>query len=208
MKKFAIKGLVVLAICVALCMFFAGTVRTIVTPKVKIVTARYGRLEQSVSLKGKLTFPEVEEIIIDAARGQSAAVTKVNVRAGYSVKAGDVMVEMEIGDYEDQYQKLVADHAEKLKKLADLDIKNRDKKKKSNQRNTAYDAMLAAQKELVGKKTMFFVLREQENVRIPDDVKTSELESYVQENSSSETLRLAAAEYAQAQSNATRAENN
>ena len=34
LKKFALKGLIILAVAVALCMFFARTVQTITTPKV------------------------------------------------------------------------------------------------------------------------------------------------------------------------------
>lgn len=34
LKRFALKGLIVLAVVVALCMFFARTVQTITTPKV------------------------------------------------------------------------------------------------------------------------------------------------------------------------------
>ena len=46
-----------LAIAVALCMFFAGTIRTMTTAKVELVTATTGRLGQVVKLKGKLTVP-------------------------------------------------------------------------------------------------------------------------------------------------------
>ena len=46
MKKFAIKGLVALAAVVALSMFFSGTIKTISTAKVKLVTAKQGKLEE------------------------------------------------------------------------------------------------------------------------------------------------------------------
>lgn len=208
MKKFAMKGLVILAICVALCMFFAGTVRTIVTPKVKIVYAKNGRLEQSVALKGVLTFPEEEELRVDAARGQSSVVvSKVLVRAGYEVKQGDVLVELEMSDYDEQLKKLSDDYAEKLKKLADLDVKNREHNR-TNQRNTAYEAMLAAQKELIVKKVAFEVQCETEGKTMPEDVKVSALEEYIAQQNGSELMRLAAAGYAEAQKAATRAENN
>ena len=39
----AIKGLVTLAAVVALCMFFSGTIKTISTAKVKLVTAKQGK---------------------------------------------------------------------------------------------------------------------------------------------------------------------
>ena len=44
MKKFALRGLLILAIVVALCMFFSGTVRTLTTPKVRFAQAKNGKL--------------------------------------------------------------------------------------------------------------------------------------------------------------------
>ena len=46
LKKFALRGLIILAVAVALCMFFARTVQTITTPKVQLVTASNGRFEE------------------------------------------------------------------------------------------------------------------------------------------------------------------
>ena len=60
LKKIAVRALAALAVCVALCMFFAGTVRTITTPKVKLISGRRGKLEEKISLIGKLTFTEVD----------------------------------------------------------------------------------------------------------------------------------------------------
>ena len=62
LKKFAVRGLVVLAIFVALCMFFSGTIKTITTAKVKITQGKTGRLEEKTELTGKLVFPETEAI--------------------------------------------------------------------------------------------------------------------------------------------------
>ena len=53
MKKMAIKGLVTLAAVVALCMFFSGTIKTISTAKVKLVTAKQGKLEEEILAAGK-----------------------------------------------------------------------------------------------------------------------------------------------------------
>ena len=56
MKKFAIKGLVTLAAVVALSMFFSGTIKTISTAKVKLVTAKQGKLEEEIKLSPR--FPK------------------------------------------------------------------------------------------------------------------------------------------------------
>ena len=65
LKKFAVRGIVILAICVALCMFFSGTVRTITTPKVRLTAAKRGKLEERVELACKPAFPEVDEIGVE-----------------------------------------------------------------------------------------------------------------------------------------------
>ena len=62
LKKFAIRGIVILAVFVALCMFFSGTVRTITTPKVRLTAAKRGKLEERVELACKVAFPEVDEV--------------------------------------------------------------------------------------------------------------------------------------------------
>ena len=69
MKKMAIKGLVTLAAVVALCMFFSGTIKTISTAKVKLVTAKQGKLEEEIKLSGNLTFPETEDVKLALASG-------------------------------------------------------------------------------------------------------------------------------------------
>ena len=59
LKKFAIRGIMSLAIFVALCMFFSGTVRTITTPKVRLTAAKRGKLEERVTCACKVAFPDV-----------------------------------------------------------------------------------------------------------------------------------------------------
>lgn len=207
MKQFAMKGMLVLAIGVALAMFFAGTVRTIVTPKVKIVSAKSGRLEQSIALKGKLTFPSTEELNVDAARGQTTNVKKVNVRAGYEIKKGDVLAELEMMNFDEDYDKLRLEYNEKIKKLADLDVKNKGLPR-TNQRNTAYDTLIERRMEMIDQKVRCLALVKQEGVMVPDGMKSAEVEAFVRENGGSPALILAAAAYAEAQAAVNRAQNN
>ena len=42
LRKFALRGLITVAVCVALCMFFSRTIESITTPKVKLVKASRG----------------------------------------------------------------------------------------------------------------------------------------------------------------------
>ena len=57
-KQKALKGLMVLALVIALCMFFARTVQTITTPKVQRITATRGKLEQKIQLTGSIYFED------------------------------------------------------------------------------------------------------------------------------------------------------
>ena len=92
MKKFALRGMVILAAAVALCIFFSGTVRTLTTPKARFAQIRTGKMEQEVDLTGKVVFPEEEELTYSIPEGMTLTVTRVHVTAGSKVKAGDPLV--------------------------------------------------------------------------------------------------------------------
>ena len=89
MRKFAIRAMVVLAIVVALCMFFSGTIRTITTAKVRFTNARQGKFEMNTDLTGKISFGDTEDLTLDVPADQSLTVTRLFVKAGQQVKAGD-----------------------------------------------------------------------------------------------------------------------
>ena len=99
-KKFAVRALIVLAVVVAVCMFFSGTIRTIATAKVKITSPRQGKLIQKVELSGKLTFPVSEKVYLTGAGDASVEITSVKVLPGYAVAKGDVLFEAAVADYE------------------------------------------------------------------------------------------------------------
>lgn len=100
LRKFAIRGLVGVAICVALCMFFSGTIESITTPKVKLVKASRGKLVQNVELDAVVVYPETKAVRMELPAGQTLTISRVNVRAGYQVKAGDVIVEAAVTGYD------------------------------------------------------------------------------------------------------------
>lgn len=99
-KKYAIRGLIAVAIVVAVCMFFADTIRTIATAKVKIISPKQGKLTQTVDLSAKLHFPTENDVIIEGAKDATIAVTSVKVQVGYEVEEGDVIFEAEVSDFD------------------------------------------------------------------------------------------------------------
>ena len=48
LKKIALRGLIGVAVAVALCMFFSGTIENITTPKVKLMKASRGKLMEKL----------------------------------------------------------------------------------------------------------------------------------------------------------------
>lgn len=147
LKRFALRGLIILAVVVALCMFFARTVQTITTPKVRLISPSKGRLEQEIKLTAQVYFPETEDIILDEAKKSAVTVAKVYVKPGHYVEEGDVIFTSEMPTYEEDLKKLKDDYAAKAQELAELDITNRKLSKESRQ-NELYEEMMAAQDEL------------------------------------------------------------
>ena len=125
MKRWAIKGLVTLAVVVALCMFFSGTIKTISTAKVKLVTAKQGKLEEEIKLSGQLTFPQTEEIRIEGLTDdQSVTIKRVRVVKGRHVEEGDVLFEAEVSGCESAMKTLREEIETAQQELLELERKN------------------------------------------------------------------------------------
>lgn len=143
MKKMAIKGLVTLAAVVALCMFFSGTIKTISTAKVKLVTAKQGKLEEEIKLSGNLTFPETEDVKLALTSDQSVTIKRVRVAKGRRVAAGDVLFEAEVSGYDKEMESLRGEYDAAQKELMELERKNGDVRLKRTEEIwvEAYDAL-------------------------------------------------------------------
>ena len=89
LKKFALRGMIILAAVIALCVLFSGTFRSLTTPKVKLVPPKTGKLETITKLTGMVTFPEEEEMNMKIPDGLSLTVTRVYVVPGQEVSKGD-----------------------------------------------------------------------------------------------------------------------
>lgn len=147
LKRFAMKGLIVLAVVVALCMFFARTVQTITTPKVQIVTGSTGRFEQELKFNAKVEFPEKEEIILKDAAKSNIVIDELYVQPGHWVTEGETIFTAHLPGYEDDMKKLQEEYQTKSQELLDLDITNRKLSKESKQ-NELYDELLSSQDKL------------------------------------------------------------
>ncbi|MBR0463234.1 MAG: hypothetical protein IJJ23_02465 [Clostridia bacterium] len=124
MKKRAAKGLLILAIVVALCMFFSGTIRTITTPKVKFISAKQGKFESTTDMTAKVTFPETEEIKSDTPEDVTISIKGIFVKPGQKVKAGEKLFSATVVDYEKTRASLQSDYAAAETALRTLNRKN------------------------------------------------------------------------------------
>ena len=148
MKRFAVKGLIALLAAVALCMFFSGTIKTITTAKVKIVTAKTGKLEEQIRLTGTLVFPQTREIGLDGLDSdQSAVIRRVCVAKGRRIKSGDILFEAEVAGLQGALDELSETCASAQKELLELTRKNGELRLKRTEELwlQAYDALTDAQ---------------------------------------------------------------
>jgi len=145
LKRFALRGLIVLFVAVALCMFFARTVQTITTPKVQLVQSTSGRFEDKMTFRAQVYFAETEEFTVEEAKDMNITVDKLYVRAGNYVKKGDIIFTAKTPSYEEEIKKVREDYDAKNKELLELDVQNRKLSKESYQ-NTMYQQLLDAQK--------------------------------------------------------------
>ena len=159
MKKMAIKGLVALAAVVALCMFFSGTIKTISTAKVRLVTAKQGKLEEEIKLSGNLTFTQTEEVKLALASDQSVTIKRVRVAKGRKVAAGDVLFEAEVSGYDKEMESLRSDYEAAQKELMELERKNGDVRLKRTEEIwvEAYDALAKSKEDCMTAQTQLEV---------------------------------------------------
>ena len=133
LKKFAVRGIIILAVFVALCMFFSGTIRTLTTPKVKLVKAKKGKLEENIEISGKLVFPEVEQVKLDLPDGVTLTIDKVDTRVGFEVEEGDAIITAHVTNYENTlkntqktYDQAVEEQMTPEKKSQSIRVSRRD----------------------------------------------------------------------------------
>lgn len=118
-KKKALKALGILAVVIALCMFFGRTVTTITTPKIQRISAAKGKLEEKIALKAQVYFPKTQDIFVKGARKLAITVEEVMVRPGYQVEKGDVIFTADVPEYESKMEEIRKNYDKKVRELAE-----------------------------------------------------------------------------------------
>ena len=171
MKKFALRGMIVLAVVVALCIFFSGTIRTLTTPKVRFAQAKNGKFEQSTNLTGKVVFPAEEEVRIPIPEGMSLTVTRVRVAVGDKVKSGDALAVGKVTDADKTLAALEKDYETAQTNLRSLEKKRGDIRLSHNERRwqEAWEAEQKAMKEERNARVNLQVLLNQAGLELEAD---------------------------------------
>lgn len=171
LKKFATRGLIILAVFVALCMFFSGTIKTITTAKIKTTRAKNGRLEEKTELTGKIAFPDVDHVQYTLDEGQSLTIVKVNTRPGYTVSEGDVIIEAQVANYETTMAQYQSTYDEALDGLLLLESKNTNirLRRSDEQYADAYFALRDAKKAVVAAKITMEAQLNKEHLTLTDE---------------------------------------
>lgn len=140
LKKFALRGLIALAVTVTVCMFFSRTVQTITTPKVQIIPAEKGRFEEKLTYTAQVYFADTVTIIDDNPYGMVAE--QAHVQPGAYVRKGDVIFTLILPGYGEQKAALQAEYSTLSIRLMELDAANYALPKEAPQRNL-YDALVS-----------------------------------------------------------------
>ena len=124
LKKFALRGFLVLAVGIALCILFSGTIRTLTTPKVRFAPVKMGQFEQVTELSGKVVFPEKEEIAVSVPEGLTLTVTRVFAEPGKRLKKRDKLLSAVVTDAEKTLASLQTQADTSRETLASWERKN------------------------------------------------------------------------------------
>lgn len=176
MKKIALRGMMILAAVVALCLFFSGTIRTLTTPKVRFAQAKNGKFEQSTNLTGKVVFPEEEEVVIPIPEGMSLTVTRVRAAVGDKVKAGETLAAAKVTDADKTLTSLEKEYETAQMNLRSLEKKRGDIRLSSSERRwqAAWEAEQAAMKGERDARVSLQVLLNQAGLEMTADQKLPE----------------------------------
>lgn len=167
-RRKAVKGLLILACVLAVCMFFARTLQTITTAKVEKVKATRGKMEDKIALEGKVHFEKGEDVVIPEAAGLGVSIKGVKAREGYFVKKGDVLAEMISGEYASKMETLKAEHAKAAREWAEESAKT-IRLPQSSLHNEIYNRMIRATDQYFAKRYEAVALAARLGYELPGD---------------------------------------
>lgn len=89
---------------IILCTLFSGTIKTLATAKVQIISAEQGKIEERITLEGQLVFPYTDEIIVTGMDSDiELIIQKIYVEEGRWVSRGEKLFSATVKNYEKLY---------------------------------------------------------------------------------------------------------
>lgn len=149
LKKIALRGMIILAAVIALCILFSGTLRTLTTPKVRFASKKNGKIEQTIDLTANVAFPKEDMIRIGVPDGLSLTVTKIHAAVGEKVEKDAKLISTEVTDAESKLKTLQDEYDAARKALDEWNRKNGEIRLSRNENLwvEAYDAAREAEKK-------------------------------------------------------------
>lgn len=172
LKKFALRGMIILGVVIALCVLFSGTLRSLTTAKVREAEVKKGKFENVVELEARVAFPEKEEVKIKVPDGLSLTVQRIPVAAGQKVKKGEVLVYTQFSDAEKTLAELEKKYDEARSAIEEWDRKHGDIRLTRNEEAwvNAYDEAREADKEeLKLRQSLMAVLELTDSAELTDE---------------------------------------
>ncbi len=152
MKKIAIRGLIILAVVVGVCLFFGRTVQTVTTAKARFTYPERGRMVTNSTMDSKVFYPEEREVIVTLTQKYPVVINAVYFGVGNRVAKGDVIFDARITEAEKKKTDLSDELVKITAELLDLDAKNA-KFPTTTQKNDAYNKLLETNNALIKAKT-------------------------------------------------------
>lgn len=170
-KKRALKALMILAVVLLLCMFFARTVQTITTAKIQRVQATRGRLEDRIEVTGNVYFSKGEDFYIPEAAKMNILIEKSLAQPGYLIKEGDLLYTATVPSFEDEVSKLKTDYEKKVRELS-VEVAGHLRLNQESDHNRAYMDMLQRSDDYYLKLYAAQAAAIAAGVTLPEDVLT------------------------------------
>lgn len=150
-KKAAARGMAIFLCVVAACMFFARTLQSLTTPKVRLTQSTTGKLSKSWSLEASVYFSKQEDVYETAAQEYPLTIRRVFVEQNASVSAGDLIMTAVVTNKSDKMEEYRSSYRSKAEELATLDVANR-RNPTDTERNRRYTALIEAMQALSDKR--------------------------------------------------------
>ena len=118
-KRRTLKWLGIFAAVLLASMFFARTIQTITTPKIRIIQATRGKLEDKIPVQASLTFPQGEDVYLKDARTLNIVIMEVLAGEGFFVNEDDLLARCDIPALEQETKKIKTEYETAVRALGE-----------------------------------------------------------------------------------------